>query len=307
MRYRAAAVLMGTLALAATPACRTRPRGSATPPEISMPVQPTPPPAAPRHDAEFLGVVVAPQTVDVTAQLAGRLLSVVVRVGDRVQNQSVVAKLDIRSARREVEVARAELATAQAAREQAALDDTQAAERFARRSTVVELPSQTTVSTVSAEELSAAHYQTLAAKAKLTAADATIAEKRAKLAQMELAVKEGVVRAPFDGVVVARYVDGGATVRQGQPIVRLLETGDLRVRFAIPEDATELTVATPVHVRVAGQLLAGVVEKVAPEVDTASRMIFAEASLAPASSLQHALRSGQVARVSLSAPVGDGH
>lgn len=305
MRSRLPLAFIAVPMLAVLAACRTAPRQASLPPVArAQRALPSATPTPSKTETEFLGVVVAPQTVDVTSQLSGRLLAVAVRVGDRVQRQSVLARLDSRSALQEVEVARADLATAQAAREQAALDVMQADERLARRSTVVELPSQT-VSTVSAEELSASHFQTRAARAKLAAADATIAQKQAKLAQMELAVKEGVVRAPFDGTVVARYADGGATVRQGAAVVRLLENGEMRVRYAMPEESSEIAIGTPVRIRVAGELYSGAVEKVAPEVDAASRMIFAEASIATRAANAHTLRSGQVAHVSVQAPVGD--
>ncbi|MDB4968789.1 MAG: hypothetical protein JWN44_4478 [Myxococcales bacterium] len=259
-------------------------------------------PAAPRN-AGFLGVVVAPQTVDVSAQVAGRLLAVTVRVGDHVQRDAVLARLDGRSAVQEVKMARAELATALAARDQARLDIAQARERAARRSAVVELPSET-VGTASAEEVSSAQYQVRLGQAKLDSAEAAVAQRRARLQQMAILAKEGALRAPFEGVVVARYVDAGSSIRQSMPVVRLLETGELRVRFAMPEDADELAVGTAVRVSVGAEAVDGVVEKVTPEIDAASRMIFAEASLAPRHASLHPLRSGQVARVSVPAAGG---
>jgi hypothetical protein len=72
----------------------------------------------------------------------------------------------------------------------------------------------------------------------------------------------------------------------------------------MPEDAEELPVGTAVRVSVGGDAVDGVVEKVAPEIDAASRMIFAEASLAPPRPSQHPLRSGQVARVTVHAAGG---
>jgi RND family efflux transporter MFP subunit len=248
----------------------------------------------PSEPEGFLGVIVAPQTVDITPQINGRLVSVEVQVGDHVQQDGVLARLDIRSAKQDVAMARAELATARAEHEQAVVDLAQADERLARRSSVVELRSQT-VATVSGEELSSSKYQERAAQTKLDAAEAAVALKQARLEQMKLVVKEGVLRAPFDGVVMVRYVDAGATVRQSSPVVRLLESGTLRVRFAVPEDGDEPAVGSPVRVEVAGLIVAGVIEKVSPEVDAASRMIFAEASLA--SPPRNRLRSGQIAHV----------
>ena len=43
---------------------------------------------------------------------------------------------------------------------------------------------------------------------------------------------EGAVRAPFAGTIAARYVDVGAMIHRGAPLVRLIEDGELRVRFA---------------------------------------------------------------------------
>ena len=287
------AVAVAALLLVTWPGCRATPhqaRRLSSPAHLeSAPSVAAPPPQS------FLGVVVAPQTVDLTSQVTGRLVSVEVSSGDPVKQGGILARLDTRSARQDVAVARAELATALAQREQMRLEAAQASERLERRSSVVELPSQT-VRTVSEEELSASKYQKRAAEAKVQAAEALVAEKQARLAQMELLVKEGALRAPFDGVVMARYVDAGASVHQGTPVVRLLESGELRVRFAMPEEVEEPAVGSPVRIEVAGQIAHGTVDKVAPEIDAASRMIFAEASLAPPLPRTR-LRSGQVAHV----------
>lgn len=255
-------------------------------------------PAAPKTPTGLLGVVVAPQTVDITAQLDGRLLDVVVRAGDHVERGAVLAHLDGRTVRQELAIARAELASAVAERERARLDVAQAAERVARRDTVVQLPSETVAATVSREELSTSRYEQRVAEARLASADAAVLQRRAHFEQVKLLVKEGAVRAPFSGVIVTRYADGGSAVRKGTPVVRLLEGGELKVRFAIGEEsADQIDVGSPLRVVVAGEALSAAVEKVAPEVDAAARMVFAEAALSVPSGLVRRIRSGQVARV----------
>jgi multidrug efflux pump subunit AcrA (membrane-fusion protein) len=85
-------------------------------------------------------------------------------------------------------------------------------------------------------------------------------------------------------VVAARYLDPGALVHAQTPIVRLISADELRVRFAISEDeALRFAPAVRIRARVAasGMQLDGTVESIAPEVDTAARMIFAEARLDP--------------------------
>jgi multidrug efflux pump subunit AcrA (membrane-fusion protein) len=87
-------------------------------------------------------------------------------------------------------------------------------------------------------------------------------------------------------------------IHKDAPLVRLIASGTLRVRFAVPEErADSLTIGDPVRITVGEQLLSGAVEKIAPEVDTASRMVFAEASIEVPGTAVHRIRSGQVARV----------
>jgi multidrug efflux pump subunit AcrA (membrane-fusion protein) len=104
--------------------------------------------------------------------------------------------------------------------------------------------------------------------------------------------------APFAGTVAARYADRGALIPKGTPIVRLIAQGELRVRFALPEErATALAVGDRLRIAAAGLELHGTVEKVAPEIDAASRMVYAEATLDLAVAERERVRSGQVARV----------
>lgn len=256
-----------------------------------------------RPDDGFLGLVIAPETVDVTSQLEARLADIAVRPGDRVTRGAVLARLDTRSARHELDIAAAELAAARTARDQAKLALAEADERLARRETVVELPHET-VGTVSADELSAARYEQKAAAVKVAAAEANVSSKAAHLAELRLLVAEGAVRAPFDGTVAARYADVGSLIRKGAPIVRLIERGELRVRFAIPEErADALAVGDPLRIVAGAETLAGAVEKINPEIDAAARMIFAEASLDLPARSSGRVRAGQVARVHAAAAV----
>jgi RND family efflux transporter MFP subunit len=255
------------------------------------------PSTAPANDEGLLGVMIAPETVDVTSQVEGRLKEIKVRVGDRVAQGDWIAKLDTRSARQELNMASAELATARTELQRAELELAQAGERVSRRETLADLGDRK-VSTVSGEELSSSRYQRKLAAVKLSAAEANVREKAAHLELLRVQVAEGKVEAPFDGTVVTRYVDRGALIHKGTPIVRIIESGDLKVRFALPEErANALGVDDKVRI-VAGDLeLSGTVEKVAPEIDAATRMIFAEASLDAPTELRGRIRSGLVAHV----------
>jgi hypothetical protein len=80
-------------------------------------------------------------------------------------------------------------------------------------------------------------------------------------------------------VVASRYVEDGAYLRAGVPLLRLVDTGGLRVRFAVPEQAADKpSTGTLVHVHIDSHLaLSATVEHVSPEIDAAARMVFAEA------------------------------
>jgi RND family efflux transporter MFP subunit len=248
-------------------------------------------------DEGFLGMMVAPETVDVTSQLEARIAEIKVRPGDHVARGAIVARLDTRSAGHELAIAAAELAAARTARDEAKLEEAQSDERRSRREGVVELRTET-VHTVSEEELSASRYQQKVAAVKVAAAEANVSSKAAHLAQLRLLVAEGAVRAPFDGTIAARYADLGSLIGKGAPIVRMIESGELRVRFAIPEErANALAVGDPVRIVAGAETLTGVVEKINPEIDAAARMIFAEASLDEPERSSARVRSGQVARV----------
>jgi RND family efflux transporter MFP subunit len=238
--------------------------------------------------------VVAPATVDVAAQVDGRIRDIRVRPGDHVRAGDLLAQLDVRSAEHELAVAAADVKAARSERERAQVELAQAAERAERRATTVELATAT-VATVSQEELSTARYQHKLAEVRVSAADASLAQKQAHFEEMRALLAERALRAPFDGVVTTRYLDAGAVLHKGSVVVRLIESGALKVRFAVPEDHADVSIGDAVRIVVNGRALGGTVEKVPPEVDVAARALFVEASLAPAAGAS--LRSGQVARV----------
>jgi RND family efflux transporter MFP subunit len=245
----------------------------------------------------FLGIVVAPETVDVSANVDGRLQEVQVRPGDRVDKDQLLARIDVRAARMDLAMALAALRSSRTERDRAQLELEEATERQARRSGTVEISSGP-IATASREEQSTSQYQRKLARVRLEAASATIAEKQAQVDKLTIAVAEGVVRAPFAGRVTARYLDSGAAVQRGTPVVRLIEDGALRVRFAMPEDDASLVAGDPVRISIGSGEVAGVVEKVVPEIDTAARMIFAEARLVGTARELESIHSGQVAHVS---------
>lgn len=249
------------------------------------------------HDApvqDLLGVVVARYVVEVAARAEGRVTAISVQLGDRVERGATVASLDDRSLRDEMAAARAALRALAADRDKTASQLAEAREKKLRDERVSHV--------LSDEELARVGYEEKYAESQLQITQARLDEQQAKVAVLERSLEETQVRAPFDGSIAARYVAPGAMVNSGTPIVRLVSSGDALVRFAIPEAlGPQVRVGMPVTVDVDGATLSGTVEKLAPEVDAASRMVVAEARVVvPDGHLEMAL-AGRVARVHVGA------
>ncbi|HEX9104025.1 MAG TPA: efflux RND transporter periplasmic adaptor subunit [Polyangia bacterium] len=245
-------------------------------------------------DKGFIGVIVAHESVDIVPKAGGRLKELLVRLGDKVARDTVVARLDAEAARQELKMAEASLQAAQAEVNKVAVEASHAHERAARRSPEAADGKHL----FSQEEVSDANYQEKLSGPQLMTARAAVAEKAARVKQLKSALTDLDLRAPFDGTVSLRYVDAGAVVGPTTPIVRIINPDDLWVRFAIPEERAA-GVAPGQRLRVAIETMTDVtaaVEKVAPEVDAASRMIIAEAKLEVPPSWRARIRPGLAAR-----------
>jgi RND family efflux transporter MFP subunit len=221
---------------------------------------------APPARQRFLGVILAGEAVELSSRVDARVDSILVRPGDRVSRGAAVAQLDVRALRHELAVAEAAMREAQ--------------QRFARRANLSR-------AVISREELVEAKTQ--------------IVEKTARVKQLRESIQDARLIAPFDGVVATRYFEPGSVAPAGRPIVRLIGNEATRIRFAVPEQqATQVSVGMRLRVELEtlNGPLSGVVENVAPEVETASRMIFVIGRVAVPERLKQRISSGLEAHVS---------
>jgi RND family efflux transporter MFP subunit len=239
-------------------------------------------------------VVLANEMVELNAPFEGRLARIRVQPGDRLEEGAVMGNMDLERLRSEERMAQALIDQAEAEQKRAEVEANTATERLQR---YLKSPS----GALSGDELADARLQKKTALAQMDAARALIRERQASLAQIRQRLAEAVFRAPFDCVVAIRYLDPGARVQTGVPILRLIQAGGFRVRFALPEEHSgRATVGLPVRIFLPAldKELPGRIESISPEVDTPSRMIFALASLR---SPDDSVRAGMAARVSLEA------
>jgi RND family efflux transporter MFP subunit len=271
--------------------------GDASPPPAATPSArpasaPASVPSAPPARKGWIGVLVARESVDVTAESPGRVLAVHVKIGDRVRRGDRIATLDTRVVAQDLEMARSSLRAAEAEERRSADELAEARARNERR--------QANPDFFSKEDLAEVALQAKTAVAAHEVAQARVAEQRARIRQLEAGLAQNEVRAPFDGRVAERFADAGALVGPGTAVVRLISAGDLLVRAAVPpEEARALHAGDSVAVTVRTQdlRLPGTVERVAPEVDAASQMVLIEVRLTPSPEMEGRLQTGLVVDV----------
>jgi membrane fusion protein (multidrug efflux system)/multidrug efflux system membrane fusion protein len=266
-------------------------RSSSEPPHAAPSASAAPSATAP----EFLGVVLALVSADIAPRFQGRLKDVAVRLGDHVAADSVIAVLDVPTLRNDLRVAEATLKTASVEQALAAVELSEAEERLARSTAL------SAAALASGEDLATARYQQQRTATRVEAARAQLAERQTQVDRLHKENEDAVVRAPFDGIISARYADPGANVTASTPIVRIISARDFIVRFAVPErQIAAVPVGSRARVRVGdrSEILQGTVERIAPEIDAASHMVFVEARLGPVASGGSAL-SGETVHVSI--------
>ncbi len=227
---------------------------------------------APDKQPGWIGVVVPQATVDIVARTDGRLESIDVRPGDTVIRGQVLARVDSSGLDQEVRMADADLEVARAEHQRAIAEADREQERHARR--------EAAAGAVSREERESAAADARAAAALRDAAAAHITQRQARVEDLRRRRSEVALRAPFDGRVAVRYLDAGALVADGAPVLRLVHDGALAIRFAVPPtEAGDLANGMEVTVRDDGdrEVTRATVAQIAPEIDIASQMLFAEA------------------------------
>lgn len=167
------------------------------------------------------GVVEAVRQTVVAAQVAGAVVALEVKAGDRVKAGQLLARLDARTAEQDASAARAEVRSAQAMLEVATSEFERQKQLHAKQY-------------ISQAALERAESQFKAAQAQAAAqlAQAGAASTRSGL---------HVVRAPYAGVVAEVPVAIGDMAMPGKPLVTLYEPGALRVTAAVPQSV----LATP--------------------------------------------------------------
>jgi RND family efflux transporter MFP subunit len=178
------------------------------------------------------GTVQAVRQSTLAAQVAGNVLTLAVKAGDRVKSGQVIARIDDRDARAGLLRAQAGVAEAQAQWRNAQISTQRTRDLHAQ-------------GFISQSALDVADTQSQAAQANLLQTQA---------AQSQAALAHGftTVTAPFDAVVLTTLVESGDLATPGRAIATVFAPGALRAvvqvpssRAALARDARQLQVLLP--------------------------------------------------------------
>ena len=193
----------------------------------------------------------------ISPEIAGRIESLLVDQGDKVEAGQPLFTLDDSDLAQQVEIAQANIASAQAAitrlkadREQSAVVLEQARRDHERSRRLV------SSNAMSEQESEKATEAFRVAEARLARAEAALVEGEKQLiaAERNLAYRQALladaqVKAPFDGLIIKRYRDPGDIVVPGSPTLALVSLDEIWVSAWVDEtEMARLRVGQPARV-----------------------------------------------------------
>ncbi len=244
--------------------------------------------------AEFTGTLAGKAEVQVSPKISGRVRSVLVDLGDEIEEDQLLALLDDEEARHTVEEANAKLVVARASLEECETNLATAQREFERVKTL----RQRKVAAVSELETAEAAVSTLLVRKKLS--EANIQQQIAALRAAEARLSYTEITSPISGYVGKRFVDEGAMVSPSTPIVQLADIGFVKTVISVVErDYAKIATGLTASLRVdayPGRVFEGRVTRIAPILDPDTRTAEAEIEI---SNLDLVLKPGMFTRVTI--------
>ncbi len=231
------------------------------------------------------GTVEAFEVVQITARVAGSLDRLLVAEGDHVAVGDQIAVIDAARYRLALTTAQAQVARAEAGR-----DDARAA--AARREELAK------DNRIQQEEVQQARLRVLQA-------EADVAVAAASLERATLDLKDATVTAPIAAMIQQRDARTGAYLSIGAPLVTVIQRDPLALRFSVPvADARHLAIGQPVTVTVGGNTATAVIRLIADLVEPSTRLVPVIARFQPlqADPQTANLRPGMFVEVAITLP-----
>ena len=247
---------------------------------------------------QYVGVLLPEQAADVVAPQAGLIEGMHAALGEIVNAGQLLVSLSMEQAALDLERAVAERDAARAALDRARFEQTHAQEEAERNQSLAG------EGLVTREQLAQASFRSSETRALAAEAQSRLAERTARAEQLRALRDQTRVTAAFRGRVAVRYVSAGARVAAGTPLLRLISDGAVVLRFAISEQESTLQagdIVELVPLEHAELTFQARVQRIAPEIDAASRMrtVEAQPTAAEATKLTEAGLIGAIVHVRL--------
>ncbi|MCX7408480.1 MAG: efflux RND transporter periplasmic adaptor subunit [Planctomycetales bacterium] len=210
-----------------------------------------------RAEVMGTGTLEARVKASMSPKISGRVRAIAVDQGDAVSSGQVLVTLDDDELQQQVEIAQANLETAQAAIDRLKSDEVRAAatltaaksehqrnEKLRAGNTISQSDIDKSVEALAVAEagVARAKFAVVEGRKQLVAAEKTMQYHQARLADTQ-------ITAPFDGLIVRRQRDAGDVAVPGSPILTLISTAELWISAWVDEtEMSRLKVDQPARV-----------------------------------------------------------
>ena len=247
-----------------------------------------------REELLLTGSLKPKEVVDVNPKNTGRIERIHFQVGDLVTAGALVAEMEDDEIQQQVRRSEAALAvsTANITSREAELANSKASLERAKLLFDEEL--------LSPQEYQQEQTSLEVMQAQLELAQAQSQQSVAELTELRIRLDQCKIYAPMSGVVSERYIDPGALVTPNQPILQIVNLATMVTQGNVPErNISRLAIGNSANVivdAVPGREFEGVVARIAPVLDAATRSALIEIDIP---NREMMLKAEMFARISL--------
>jgi HlyD family secretion protein len=233
-------------------------------------------------------------SVKVSPAVAGKLISVLVVPGQRIQRGQLIARLDSRQVKDQIAQADAVLQGSTSAVAQAQTNLTLA------RNTLARVQMLYNEKIAPQKDLIAAQSQVATSVEQVQSAKAQVAQSRASRAQVATQLGFTELRSPISGVVARRLLNTGDTADPATPVLQVVDLETVVINASLPADSS-----APIRVQQSGRVRSvaqpgvsfpATVTAISPVVDPQSNTLAIQLRCA---NRQGALKEGQSVTVQI--------
>jgi RND family efflux transporter MFP subunit len=220
------------------------------------------------------GALKPKEQVDVTAKVTGRLLKLLLKIGDPIREGVLIAELEGDEIQQQVNRAQASIGVARALMQQRQAEQENAKAELSRSQSLLD------DGLISPQDFASTRTQLEVIEAQVELARAQTAQTEAELRELKIRLEQTKIYAPMSGIVATRFVDQGAIISPTTPILRIVNLSTMVTLANVPErNIGRLSVGNPAEIEVdamPGEILMGRVARIAPVLDAATRTALVE-------------------------------